>query len=345
MKYKIAMIGFGVVGQGLAEILLEKEKELKEHYDFECDIVAISDIQKGSVYHEDGLDLKKLLSLVEEKRSIEEYPEGVKGWNSLKTIQESNADIIVELSFTNIETGEPAMAHFKSAFESGKHLVTTNKGPVALAYRELAKMAEEKGVQFRFEGTVMSGSPAINLATLCLAGNEIREIRGILNGTTNYILTEMEKGRSYEAALQQAQELGYAEAVPDADVEGWDALAKVLILSNVLMGGELKVSDVTREGITKIALQDIEQAKADGKRWKLIGQTKREKGAIRAKVSPEMVPLDDPLAGVGGATNALTFDADLLGRVTIVGPGAGKRETGYSVLTDLLDIHRTLRKE
>ena len=344
MKHNLALIGFGVVGQGLAEILTEKEDALKKQHGFEYSIVAVSDIQKGSVYDEKGLDPRKLLSLIEESGTIEGYPQGIKGWDSLKTIKESNADVIVELSFTNIETGEPAMSHFKAAFEAGKHLVTTNKGPVALAYRELANMAQEKGVQFRIEGTVMSGSPSINLATLCMAGNDIREIRGILNGTTNYILTEMEKGQSYEAALKQAQELGYAEAVPDADVEGWDALAKVLILSNVLMGGALRVSDVEREGITKITLEDIQKAKDEGMRWKLIGQTRKEKGSIVAKVSPEMVPLSDPLAGVGGATNALTFDTDLLGQVTIVGAGAGKRETGYSVLTDLLDIHRTLHK-
>ena len=344
MKHNLALIGFGVVGQGLAEILVEKEEALKSEYGFEYSLVAVSDIQKGSVYDKGGLDPRKLLSYIEENRSIEEYPEGIKGWDSLKTIKESNADVIIELSFTNIETGEPAMSHFKAAFETGKHLVTTNKGPVALAYKELAKMAEEKGVQFRFEGTVMSGSPSINLATLCLAGNDIREIRGILNGTTNYILTEMEKGQSYEVALKQAQELGYAEAVPDADVEGWDALAKVLILSNVLMGGGLKVSDVAREGITKISLEDVQKAKDEGKRWKLIGETRKEGGSIQAKVSPEMVPLSDPLAGVGGATNALTFDTDLMGKVTIVGAGAGKRETGYSVLTDLLDIHRVLSR-
>ncbi|UCE18222.1 MAG: homoserine dehydrogenase [Gemmatimonadota bacterium] len=344
MKHNLALVGFGVVGQGLVEILIEKAEDLKKRHGFDYSVVAVSDIQKGSVYDEKGLEIQKLLSLVAENGNIEGYPRGIKGWDSLKTITESNADIIVELSFTNIETGEPAMSHFKAAFETGKHLVTTNKGPVALAYKELAEMAEEKGVQFRIEGTVMSGTPVVNLATLCLAGNDIREIRGILNGTTNYILTEMEKGQSYEAALKQAQELGYAEAVPDADVEGWDALAKVLILSNVVMGGALKVSDVEREGITKITLEDIRKAKDAGKRWKLIGQTRKENGSIKAKVSPEMIPTSDPLAGVGGATNALTFDTDLLGQVTVVGAGAGKRETGYSVLTDLLDIHRTLKK-
>jgi len=344
MKYNLALIGFGVVGKGLADILEEQEKELRDKYDFEAAVVAVSDTQKGSVYDEKGLDLRRLLSLVSQKGTVAEYPDGIKGWDSLKTVRDSKADIIVEVSFTDIKTGEPALSHVRAAFESGKHLVTSNKGPVALAYRELAGMAKRQGVQFRFEGTVMSGTPVINLVTSCLAGNEIKEVRGILNGTTNFILTEMEKGQSYEAALKQAQQLGFAEAVPDADVEGWDALAKVLILSNVIMGGELQVADVAREGITKISLSDVETARAQGKRWKLIGQARKEGHRIKAKVSPEMVPLTDPLAGVSGAKNALTFDTDLLGQVTIVGPGAGKRETGYSILTDLLDIHRTLNK-
>ncbi|MFQ6093436.1 MAG: homoserine dehydrogenase [bacterium] len=344
MKHRLAFIGFGVVGQGLAEILVKKEEELRDRYGFEYSIVAVSDVQKGSVSNEKGLDTSRLLSLVNDTGKIEDYPQGATGWDSLKTIRESNADVIVEVTYTDIETGEPALSHFRTAFEVGKHLVTTNKGPVALAYRELAQMANEMGLQFRFEGTVMSGSPAINLATLGLAGADIRQIRGILNGTTNYILTEMEKGRTYEEALKQAQDLGYAEAKPEADVEGWDALAKVLILSNVLMGGELKVADVAREGITKISPQEIERAKADGKRWKLIGQTRKEKGTIKAKVSPEMVPLSDPLASVGGATNALTFETDLLGKVSVVGPGAGKRQTAYALLNDLLDIDRTLKK-
>ena len=191
----------------------------------------------------------------------------------------------------------------------------------------------------------MSGTPALNLAELCLAGNEIREIRGIVNGTTNFILTNMEKGKTYAEALKEAQDLGFAEAVPDADVEGFDAMAKVIILAKAVMGADIKVADVDRTGITKITLDDINAAKAEGKRWKLIGRVAREGGAVRASVRPEKLDIADPLAGVGGATNALTFSTDLIRNVTIIGPGAGKIETGYSILVDLLAIHRTAARK
>ncbi|UCD37884.1 MAG: homoserine dehydrogenase, partial [Fidelibacterota bacterium] len=225
MNHRLAIIGFGTVGRGLAEILHKKAKDLEQRYGVEFSIVAVSDLLLGSVYHEKGLDISQLLSLINAGQNIAAYPDGIKGWDSLRVIEEAQADTIVEVTYTDLETGEPALSHFKAAFESGKHLATTNKGPVALCYRELTTMAEKRGVQFLFEGTVMSGTPILNLAARTLAGTTIKEIRGILNGTTNYIITEMEKGLSYSVALKQAQELGYAEAKPDADVEGWDALA------------------------------------------------------------------------------------------------------------------------
>jgi homoserine dehydrogenase len=260
--------------------------------------------------------------------------------DALNTITQSNADVIVEASYTDIETGEPAYSHFKAALESGKHIVTTNKGPTALFFRELDALAKAKGVRFLYEGTVLSGTPTLNLNDLCLAGNNVSEIRGIMNGTTNFILTNMEQGKSYEAALKEAQELGYAEAKPDADVEGYDALAKVVILAKSVMGADVGVKDVDRTGITAITLQNIEEAKKEGKRWKLIGKVTRDGNTVRASVKPEKVALTDPLASVGGATNALTFVTDLMGEVTIVGAGAGKIETGFSLLVDLLAIHR-----
>ena len=337
--HKLAFIGFGVVGQGLAEILLEKKKELRNEYGFEYSIVAVSDFKKGSALLAEGLDVAKLLELAG-KDEISDYPGAETGLDALQTIEKSGADIIVEVSYTDIETGEPAYSHFKAALESGKHIVTTNKGPTALFFTELQELARSKKAHFRFEGTVLAGTPALNLAELCLAGNEIREIRGIMNGTTNFILTNMEQGKSYEAALKEAQELGYAEAKPDADVEGWDALAKVVILSKSVMGVDVDKKDVDRTGITGITLDDVKKAKADGKRWKLIGRVVKEGGGVKASVGPEMVDLTDPLASVGGATNALTFVTDLLGEVTIVGAGAGKVETGFSLLADLLQIHR-----
>jgi homoserine dehydrogenase len=337
--YKLALIGFGVVGQGLAEILSKHKARLAKEYGFEYSVVAVSDFVKGSAYDPKGLDLARLLALAKEN-GISKYPGAQTGWNAVDTIVKSNADVVVEATFTDIKTAEPAYTHFKAALNAGKHLVTTNKGPTALFFREVAALAKSKKVQFRYEGTVVSGTPALNLTELCLAGNEIREIRGIMNGTTNFILTNMEKGKSYAEALKEAQDLGFAEAVPDADVEGFDAMAKVIILAKAVMGADIAVADVDRTGITKITLDDINTAKAEGKRWKLIGRVAREGGAVRASVRPMKLDIADPLAGVGGATNALTFSTDLIRDVTIIGPGAGRTETGYSILVDLLAIHR-----
>jgi len=341
---KLAFIGFGVVGQGLAEILLKKGKDLKRMFGFDYSVVAVSDFKKGSAMNPEGLDAGKLLELAAGDR-ISDYPGAETGKDALETIEASGADVVIEVSFTDIETGEPAYSHFRAALESGKHLITTNKGPTALYFHELAELAAGKGVQFRYEGTVLAGTPALNLEEFCLAGNEVSEIRGIMNGTTNFILCNMEEGRDYADVLKEAQELGYAEAKPDADVEGWDALAKVMILAKSVMGADITVKDVDRTGITGISLDDIEEAKREGKRWKLIAKVTREKDGVRASVKPERVDLTDPLASVGGATNALTFVTDLLGEITIVGPGAGKVETGFSLLADLLAIHRMSKAE
>ena len=349
--HRIAMIGFGTVGQGLAEILVEKGDLLEQQHGVRFQIVAISDLLKGSLYQATGLDPAVLLEVVRRTGKLEDYPVNrglFTGLDSLETIRRSNADTVVEISWTDVQTGQPAIDHVKAAFENGKNAVLTNKGPVALAYNELAEMAAAEGVQFRFEGTVMSGTPAIRLAQRALAGCQISQIQGILNGTTNYILTQMETGQSYANALTEAQRLGYAEADPTADVEGWDAAGKAVILANVLMGGDLKVADVDRTGISALTLADVEAAKAAGERWKLIAKVWQAAGTTRASVTPTRVPLSHPLAGVGGAVNAVTYTTDLLGDVTLVGPGAGKMETGYAVLGDLLEIaegKRNARRE
>jgi homoserine dehydrogenase len=342
---RIAFIGFGVVGQGLAEILLEQEKELSEIYGFNFQVVAISDTVKGSVYEKNGLNLKKILDIVKATGKIDEYPEGLKGWDSQKTITETNANLIVEVSWTDIKTGEPAISHVKSAIKCYKHIVMTNKGPIALAVRELLERAKNNGVQMRFEGTVLSGTPAINLGVNNLAGVQISKVAGIVNGTTNYILTEMEKGLDYTSALKQAQELGYAEADPTADVEGFDALGKIVILANVVMNASLTKEEVKCQGLTKITSQDIEAAKQEGKRWKLIASAEVQiDGSVKASVQPEKLSLDHPLAAVSGPINALTYSTKHLGDVTIIGPGAGRAATGYALLTDILDIHRTITR-
>jgi len=349
MEYKIGLIGCGTVGQGFLEILASKNEYLRDEFDFEPRVVAVCDKLKGTIMLPEGIDLKKLLQTLNEGRKIDEYLEEkenqAEGMEVLEIIEECEVDIFAELTYTDIKTAEPATSYIKKALRTGKHVVTSNKGPAALHYHELNKLAKENNLFFRIEGTVMSGTPVFNLFEHGLAGNTIKEIKGILNGTTNFILSKMEEeGMDYEDALRMAQELGYAEADPTADVEGYDALAKITILSNVFLEGNIKPSDAEREGITSISKEDVLTAKEENFRYKLIASTRKNNGQIIASVSPQKLPISDPLAGVMGAHNALTFELDLLGKITIQGPGAGKIETGYSILTDMLAIHRHFSK-
>jgi homoserine dehydrogenase len=340
----VALIGFGTVGTSFARVLQNKRKMLRDQFGFECSIVAVSDINRGSVMDSNGLDLGTLLKLVDSTGKIGGYRGGTKGLDSLRTIKESGADVVVEVAWTNLQTGEPGLTHIREALKSGKHVATSNKGPIALAFPELKKLADDKGVQLRFECTVMSGTPAIMVGVDGLAGHVVSGFRGILNGTTNYILTKMEEGGSYADILKEAQRLGYAEAEPSADVEGWDAVGKTVIVANSVMGAGLKVADVEREGITKITSSDIESARRQGKRIKLIARAWREGAMVKGKVSPELVELTDPLASVSGTTNALTYVTDGLGPVTIIGKGAGGIETGHGILGDLLAIDRFTKR-
>jgi homoserine dehydrogenase len=177
------------------------------------------------------------------------------------------------------------------------------------------------------------------LAWSDLAGCEIVELSGIVNGTTNYILTQMEQGNGYTEALAEAQRLGYAEADPAGDVEGYDAAAKALILANVVMDAQISMSDVDRTGITGLTREMIKSAAAAGERWKLLARVWREGEQVRASVQPTRLPQSHPLANVGGVTNAITFTTDLLGDITLIGPGAGGVATGFAVLSDILALH------
>lgn len=332
---KLLLIGFGTVGQGLAELLIEKKDRLARMYSLDPKVVGISDMLKGSVYDAGGIDLGKALEKVKSGGKLSDLPGAFEG-DALAMIDKADADMMVEATYTDIKTGEPATSHIRAALNKGMHVTTTNKGPTALFFQELNQLARDKGVKFMFEGTVMSGSPMLNLARETLSGCEIIQVKGILNGTTNYILTRMEEGLAYEDALKKAQELGYAEAVPDADVLGWDALAKVTIIANAMFGVKAKPSDFPCKGITEITAQAISDAKKRGKRYKLIGKVWRDGDKVKASVAPEEVDLSHPLAGVMGGTNAITFTTDILGDVTIVGPGAGRAETGYSTLIDII---------
>ncbi len=332
---RLLLIGFGTVGQGLAELLIEKGPRLLKEDGLKITVVGIGDMLKGSVYSAKGVDLKKALKLAKAGKSLSSLPGGFDG-DALSLIKKAKADMMIEMTYTDIKTAQPATSHIRAALEKGMHVTTTNKGPLALHFRELKKLADKKKVKFLYEGTVISGTPLLNLARETLAGSNITEIKGILNGTTNYILSKMEEGLGYDEALKKAQELGYAEAVPDADVLGWDALAKVTILANTVFGGSCKPKDFPCKGITEITAEAIKEAKARGKRFKLIGKVWREGRSVKGSVAPEQIDMTHPLAGIMGATNAVTISTDTLGDVTIVGPGAGRIETGYSALIDII---------
>lgn len=342
--YRLAIIGFGNVGQGFASILRDRGEELAQKFGARCQIVAVCDFLKGSVHDPKGLSPAGLLDSIAATTTLNRVAAADRGWNALETIERSHADIVIELSYTDLKTGEPAISHLRRALELGKHVITTNKGPIALKYPELKALAEAHQVEIGVEGTVMSGTPSLRMAQDLLAGAGVRKIQGIVNGTTNYILTQMEAGATYAEALKDAQAKGYAEADPTGDVDGFDAAGKVVIMANLLMGQALTMSDVDRMGITQLTPADIAAAKAAGERWKLIGRVEALAGKVSASVKPTRLPLTHPLASVGGATNALTFTTDLLGDVTLIGPGAGRIETGYAIIGDLLAIHRKLNK-
>lgn len=346
MQRKIILIGCGVVGQGFLEILVKKKELLDAKFGFEPLLVGVADMRMGSILVPEGMDIPKFLEHLKTHGTVHDFPaeDATVGLNSLDLIKEADADIMVEVTFTDIKTGEPATSHIKAAFDKGMCVATTNKGPITLHFKELCQLAERKNALFRYEGVVMSGTPIFDLLGYCLAVNDIKEIKGILNGTTNFMLTKMEEeNMSYADALALAQKLGYAEADPTADVEGFDALAKVVILSNVVLGGSIKPSDAAeRVGISGISLEDIRKAKEEGMRYKLIGSTRIEHGKIIASVKPVKLALSHPLAGVSGAVNALTFTTDLSGDITIQGPGAGKLETGFAIMIDVLNMHREM---
>jgi homoserine dehydrogenase len=246
----------------------------------------------------------------------------------------------VELSFTDLKTGEPALSHMTQALTLGMNISTANKGPAALHFPKLLELSKAHGGEIGVEGTVMSGTPTLGLGLNMLAAAGVTRIQGILNGTTNYILGEMEKGADYLDALKDAQSKGYAEADPTGDVEGHDAAVKVVILANLIMNQSMTMVDVDCTGISGLTSADVASAKAANQRWKLIGTLEIVNGEVQGSVKPVKVDSNHPLYGIGGATNAITYSTDTLGDVTLIGPGAGRKETGYAIIGDILSFAR-----
>ncbi len=349
-QLRVSLIGFGVVGQGLAELLHAKHPMLQQEFGLDITLVSVANARHGFIYRKEGLDIPTLLELAATGQPLTNHP-NIQHWQ--KTIEGlqvtgKEGDVLAEVTGTNLRDAEPGISHIRAALSQGMHVITANKGPMALAAPELFSLAQQHGVQLRIESTVMAGTPVIS--TLCegMAGTRVQSMRGILNGTTNYILSAMATGRDYMETLQEAQAQGYAEADPTADVEGYDAVAKTLILASVVFKQQLRPDQVIRQGIPTITRQQMQQAVEQGKRIKLIASLRllpaheaQNSTLLEAKVEPMELPLSDPLAHVDGVLNAITILTDTLAEVTIIGPGAGRLQTGQGLLTDLLTIARS----
>ncbi|MEE9361720.1 MAG: homoserine dehydrogenase [Cellulophaga sp.] len=330
----IGIIGLGTVSQGFLEIIEKKTSWVLEKYDTAIKIVAVKDIQKGNIYNPKGINVADLLATLRSGESISDG--SLVDEQPLSGIKE--IDLIVEATYSDYKTGDPAYTFIKEALVSGKHVVTTNKGPIALHYTELDNLAIANNISLRYEGTVLSGTPTFSLIEECLAGDDIIAIRGVLNGTSNYILSKMAEGDSFDDVLAEAQKLGYAEADPENDVKGFDARGKIAILSHKVFGVDLGLENIPTIGIDNISKAELDAAKKENKSIKLIGSLKKENNTITASVQPMLLDLNDPLASIGGVTNAIEITTSFLGKVMITGPGAGKLETGYAVFSDVLLI-------
>ncbi|MFP3492996.1 homoserine dehydrogenase [Pseudomonas sp. SIMBA_059] len=340
-EYKLALVGFGGVNRALAQLIAERNERWKTELGFSLKIVGVTDLFLGSLINRQGLDAALLADLPAVKGALAQLPGGSALALNEVVIKDSGADIIAEATFTNPVDGEPATSFCRWALESAKHVVTTNKGPIALHGAQLKALAQRNHVAFEYEGSVMSGTPVIRLARQLLAGSTINGFEGILNGTSNFVLTRMESGLGFTEAVEQAQALGYAEADPTADVEGHDVRLKVVILANELLDAKLNVSDVRCRGISTLTLDDIDQARQNNARWKLIGAaTRQADGSVSASVEPRLLDNAHPLASICGATNAVSFNTDLIGTVTVSGPGAGRTETAFALLSDIISLHQ-----
>jgi len=331
------LVGWGVVGQSFAQIVTQRKRELAKKYGFRPRIVAIVD-KGGAAINPKGLDIEQMLALKKEKGTVAASSQhGRQGMSALEAMESVEAEAMVEVTPTNIETAEPGLSYIKTAFRTGKHVVTTNKGPLAIALPALTELADYNNVYLRFSGTVGAGTPVLEFAKNCLQGDRILSIKGILNGTTNYILSEMdEKHITFDEALKAAQKLGYAEADPTMDVDGYDAAAKLVIMANWIMDKKVTIKDVKIRGIRDVPAKDIEEAAKKGCTIKLIGSVEES-----LKVEPTQISKHDPLA-VDGALNAVTFVSESAGEQTIIGLGAGGIETASAVLRDLLDIKQAI---
>lgn len=340
---RLAIIGYGGVGRAFVQLINDKKDYLqKEGLQIQVNYIIG---RKGGVYNSQGIDLKDFMDFGESEKNITKYPQGGNAeFTFEKILQNRDVDVVIELTPTNIESGEPGMTHIRRALQCGINVVTANKGPILLAYKELKTLAKKNNVQLGIGCTTGGALPSINGGLIDLAGSEILSIEGVLNGTTNFIIDEMESsGVTYIEALKKAQSFGIAETNPTLDVEGWDTAVKLLILTNVLMDEQKSLKDISVEGITQIIPEEVRASLEEGKRYKLIGKAVKENGNIQMTVKLENIDSTHPLYKVDGKNKGVRYISDVLGDLTIIGGASGVIPAAASILRDIININRGYR--
>lgn len=338
MGHRLVLVGFGNVGREFARMLLERRAELRREQGLEADVVAILTARHGRVENRAGIDLRRALRLVASGRGIEPCGRAV-GGPTTDYLRKVRADIVVEVTPLRIAPRQDALDQLLAAMKAGKHVITANKGPVVYHYRHLKSLALRKKVGFRYEGTVMDGAPVFNLFQETLRGAHLESFEGILNSTSNFILSEIERGGSFEDGVREARDRGILEADPSMDLDGWDATAKACLLANVLMGGRLRPETVRREGISGLDPGRVRRARDAGRRVKQVARGWREGRRVHASVTIEDVPPEDILYSVDGTSSALVARTDMLKEFVIVERQPGVRQTAFALYSDLIAIH------
>jgi homoserine dehydrogenase len=346
VRADLALLGFGNVARRFVSLIEERAGTLLAAHGLECRVVAIATARHGGAWNPAGLDTAQAVRVVESGGSLSRLPPNLQAqpvgdaFDAIVHVASSNADlrIVVETTTLDIRAGRPAIDHIRAAIEAGCDAVTANKGPAAFAYDDLQRRADAAGVSFLFEGAVMDGIPIFNLVRETLPAVRIQGFRGVVNSTTNHILSALEDGEAFAPALERMQAEGIAEADASLDVDGWDAAAKAAALANVLMNARTTPQAVERTGIGPESATQAVEARRRGKRLRLVASAHRDGGLVRVSVRPEELPESDLLAGLRGMANALVLQTDLLGEMAICQLDGGLTQTAYALLADVITV-------
>ncbi len=344
MNMNLCLMGFGNVGRELVKLIDRKRDEIKAQYDLTFTIVGIATGSHGTLIDRLGIASSTALGTwidrVQPTRTASRSGASDDLQARLDLIRDCGADALIEMSPIDRNTGRPAIDYLEAALNLGMHAITANKGPVVHAYKQLSELARKKHRAFLFEATVMDGFPLLNLYRECLPATKVLGFRAVLNSTTNLILTLMEEGKSFDEAVKHAQSIGIAETDPSNDIDGWDAAVKVCVLSNVLMGADIRSGDVDRLGIRGITPEMIKTAQVNRRKWRLICSADWIENKLITKVTPEEVPANDPTYRLYGTASMIQLKTDTLNQLTLFETAPTPAQTAFGVLADLISAAR-----